>query len=70
MGMKVVRKLAVALVAIAVAGCCKQDAENARPLALRVGTCNVRYPNPGDDKRPGAERYPTDRYPLSATIEL
>ena len=39
MGMKVVRKLAVALVAIAVAGCCTQDAENARPLALRVGTC-------------------------------
>ena len=46
-----IEKLAVAIVAAAVAGCCTQNAENcAKPLALRVGTCNVRYPNPGDNK--------------------
>ena len=43
--------LVVALVAAAVAGCCTQNAEScAKPLALRVGTCNVRCPNAGDDK--------------------
>ena len=45
------QKLAVAIVAVAVAGCCSQNTENcAKPLALRVGTCNVRCPNAGDDK--------------------
>ena len=43
--------LAVALMAVAVTGCCSQNVETgAKPLALRVGTCNVRCPNAGDDK--------------------
>ena len=51
MRMTKIQKIAMALVAAVLAGCCTQNAENcAKPLALRVGTCNVRYPNPGDDK--------------------
>ena len=46
-----IEKLAVAIVAAAVAGCCTQNAENcAKPLALRVGTCNVRCLSAKDDK--------------------
>ena len=51
MKMKKIQKLAVALMAVAVAGCCTQNAENcAKPLALRVGTCNVRCLSAKDDK--------------------
>ena len=49
--MKNIQKLAVAIVAAALAGCCTQNAENcAKPLALRVGTCNVRCLSAKDDK--------------------
>ena len=44
------KKLVAAIMAVAVAGCCSQNVESAKPLALRVGTCNVRCPNAGDDK--------------------
>ena len=52
-----------AMAVAALAGCC--TAPELKPLALRVGTCNVRY-----DKRPGLDRYPTDHYLLSASVEL
>ena len=40
MKMTSIMKLAVAIVAVCLAGCCTQNAENcAKPLALRVGTC-------------------------------
>ena len=51
MRMTKIQKLAMALVAAALAGCCTQKAENcAKPLALRVGTCNVRCLSAKDDK--------------------
>lgn len=37
----------IAFLVLAVGGCCTQVSQ---PVAMRVGTCNVRYPNAGDNK--------------------
>ena len=45
------KKLAICVAALSLAalvGCCTTP--EGTPLALRVGTCNVRYDNKGDDK--------------------
>ena len=69
--MKKIQKLAVAIVAVAVAGCCTQDAERSKPLALRVGTCNVRCPNRGDDKAGnGWEARKTDLMGLLRKLDM
>ena len=124
------KKLVAAIMAVAVAGCCSQNVESAKPLALPVvfvgdhncgpatepaaearkvlkdardisekkdpgpintfhnwgkiqgidwRRCDYIYVSDGirvcdfvthDDKRPGTDRYPTDHYLLSASIEL
>ena len=69
--MKKIQKLAVAIVAVAVAGCCTQDAERSKPLALRVGTCNVRCPSATDDKAGnGWEARKTDLMGLLRKLDM
>ena len=46
--MKIGLSFISAVSAVALVGCCMVP--DAKPLALRVGTCNVRYDNKGDDK--------------------
>ena len=46
--MKIGLRFISVLSAVALAGCCA--APESKPIALRVGTCNVRYDNKGDDK--------------------